>query len=113
MEQRWQGLRSVNPLSARRGGATADPAKGRPARSPTLTVGGVAHAKAREEAQVCGRIGDTGTRPVRTDIDIDIEGLLYNTIDGLLRVLQSPRHHGVTLYCWVQGRGSAFHDRIP
>ena len=31
------------------------------------------------------------------DIDIDIEGLLYNTIDGLLRVLQSPRHHGVTL----------------
>ena len=47
------------------------------------------------------------------DIDIDIEGLLYNTIDGLLRVLQSPHHHGVTLYCWVQGRGSAFHDRLP
>ena len=66
VEQRWQGLRSVNPLSARRGGATADPAKGRPARSPTLTVGGAAHAKAREEAQVSGRIGDTGTRPVRT-----------------------------------------------
>eukprot|EP01043_Picozoa_sp_COSAG02_P033008 COSAG02_NODE_2231_length_9435_cov_5.634854_9_plen_64_part_00 len=47
------------------------------------------------------------------DIDIDIEGLLYNTIDGLLRVLQNPRHHGVTLYCWVQGWGSAFQDRLP
>ena len=35
------------------------------------------------------------------DIDIDIEGLLYNTIDGLLRVLLSPCRHGVTLFCWV------------
>ena len=54
------------------------------------------------------------TSDIDIDIDIDIEGLLtYSTIDGLLRVLQSPRHHGVTLNCWVQGRGSAFHDRIP
>ena len=30
------------------------------------------------------------------DIDIDIEGLLYNTIDGLLRVLQIPHRRGVT-----------------
>ena len=37
------------------------------------------------------------------DIDIDIEGLLYNTIDGLLRVLLAPRRLGATFFVGCRG----------